>query len=246
MNSLLSGKRNLKLPAYDVDTNRFERKLDYLEKRWGAKLSTRDLGYLKVITSYEDFLQLNNLKNLDKFYSQSEYHTSLRRFLNKNSVGFLSTDTNYTTFRHIKIPKNGRRYYTESHNRPLDIGNKLYTVRNDIDIFTPELKLILAEGPLDIGSIYLNLYDRHNSSDTIYGAVNGKAYKLFIMMLRRMGFLKINLEIYSDSELTLNHYKYSLNPEHFSAIKIHYNVYPNEKDFGVPLSKIKKKTYRLK
>lgn len=246
LNSLLSGKRNLHLPAYDKDTSRFTRKLDYLEKRWGQQLSTRDLGCLKIITSYEDFIQLNNLKNLDKFYLQSEYHTTLRRLLNKYGIGFLSTDTNYTTFRYTKIPNNGRRYYTESHNRPLDIGNKVYTIRNDVDIFTPELNLVLAEGPLDIGSIYLNLYERYNSPDRIYGAVNGKAYKLFIMMLRRMGFLKINLDLYSDSEISLNTYRYMFNPDHFSAIRIHYNVYPGESDFGVPLNKIKVKTFKLK
>ena len=64
-----------------------------------------------------------------------------------------------------------------------------------------------------------------------------------------MGFLDINLEMYSDSDVSLNHYKYSLikgNEHYFNKIRVHYNIYDGEKDFGVPLSRIKEKIYKLK
>ena len=111
---------------------------------------------------------------------------------------------------------------------------------------SPELNLILAEGVMDIGSIWINQYDKLKSKDTIFGSVNGRAYKLFVNTMRRMGFFRINLEIYSDREISLNTYKYALNLSHFKSIKVHYNEFSNEKDFGVPNNRIKKRTYRIK
>lgn len=246
INVLFSGKRKIALPAYREESRIHQRKLKYLETRFGTELSSKDLARMKVITEYDDLLELNNLKNLEEFYQKNDYYSSLRNFLQKCSIGFQSSDTNYVVFRHTKLPGNGRRYYTESMNRPYDIGSKIFTIRNRVDLLTPELNLHLSEGPMDISSVYLNMYDRLTSTDTIFSAVNGKAYLQVITLLRRMGFLRINLDLYSDQDVKLENYKYIFNYDHFSSIRIHYNEYPGEKDFGVPLNKIKVKTYKLK
>lgn len=242
----LLGKRNLMLPSYNENSKIFQRKLKYLETRFGRELSVKDLAFMKVIMNYDDFIDLNNLRNLEKFYDKDDYHRDLRLFLRRYSVGFLSTDTNYVTFRHTKLPSNNRRYYTESNNRPVDIGSRIYTIHNKLDLMAPTLNLVLAEGPFDIGSVWLNMYDRLKSPNTVFGAVNGRAYKLFINTMLRMGFFKINLDLYSDAEIPLNHYKYSLDFQYFNSIKIHYNTHSEEKDFGVAKNLIRCKTFKLK
>ena len=244
-NALL-GNRKLKLPDYNENSKIFKRKLDYLEKRFNCDLSLEDLKSLKIIMNYDDFIEYNHLKNMDKFYSSNDYNEALRNWLRVYSIGFLSTDTNYVNFRHTKLPQNERRYYTESNNRPIDVGSRIYTIENDIDLFTPELNLILTEGVMDISSVWINLYDKLKSSDTIFGAVNGRAYNLFIQTMRQMGFFKINLDIYSDKDISLNNYKYKLDFSNFTHIRVHYNQFEGEKDFGVPLERIKKKTFKLK
>ena len=243
---LLTGTRKLILPNYKIDTKAFKRKLDYLEKRFNSELSVDDLKALKIIMNYDDFISKNRLTNMDKYYATSEYNTNLRKWLRMYSIGFLSTDTNYINFRHVKLPGNDRRYYTESNNRPIDVGSRIFTIENEIDLFSPNIKLILAEGVMDIASIWINLYDKLQDKDVVFGAVNGRAYKLFINTMRRMGFFTIDLEIYSDAEITLKNYMYNLNFDHFSKIQIHYNVFEGEKDFGVPKERIKKKTFKLK
>lgn len=244
--ALLTGKRKLILPEYNTTAKSFLRKIDYLEERFDTELSIADLKALKIIMNYDDFIDLNCLGNMDKFYSLTEYNTNLRKWLRMYSIGFLSTDTNYINFRHTKLPGNDRRYYTESNNRPIDIGSRIFTIENEIDLFSNDITLILAEGVMDITSIWINLYDKLQDPNVIFGAVNGRAYKLFINTMRRMGFFTINLEIYSDSEITLNNYKYNLNLNHFSKVQIHYNQFEGEKDFGVPKERIKKKTFKLK
>lgn len=241
----LLGNRKLIIPEYTY-TNAFNRKVGYLNDRLGLDLDDTQLRDLKVITDYRKFLVENNLEGLFRFYDQSDYHANLFQWLQRYSVGFLSSDTNFIGFRHTKIPANGRRYYSESMNRPYNTGNRLYTIKNEIDILTPELNLVLAEGTIDIISIFHNIYDGIQDNNTIFGSVNGKAYRLFITTLRRMGFLRINLDIYSDSEINRNNYKYQLNFDNFSSVRVHYNNYVGQGDFGVPKDKIKIKTYKLK
>ena len=246
VSGLFSGKRILQRPELDLDDKYTARKVRYLERRFGTDLSLDDLDRLKVITRPSQFIDMNYLNNMDRFYDKDNYHRGLRLWLERYSVGFLSTDTNYITYRHLKDAPNGRRYYTESNNRPVDIGSRIYTIGNDLDLMSPELNLVLAEGVMDIGAIWLNMYGRRTEPNTVFGAVNGRAYKQFINTFRRMGFFKINLDIYSDKEIELRNYKYHLNPLHFSKIRVHYNQFEGEKDFGVPLDRVKDKVYRIK
>lgn len=244
--SLITGKRKLILPEYKTETKSFNRKLTYLEERFDTSFSLDDLKALKIIMSPNDFIKCNHLTNMDKYYRLTEYNANLRKWLQLYSIGFLSTDTNYINYRHTKLPGNDRRYYTESNNRPVDIGSRIFTIENEIDLFSNEITLVLAEGVMDITSIWINLYDKLRDPNVIFGAVNGRAYKLFINTMRKMGFFTINLELYSDSEIPLSNYKYNLNLDHFSKVQIHYNTFKGEKDFGVNKNCIKKKTYKLK
>lgn len=241
-----SNKKHLKLPSYNIDSKIYKRKLEYLENRLERNITIEELNALKVIMNYDDFLKINHLPNMLKYYKQDEYHMQLRRWLKVYSIGFLSMDGNYINFRHTKLPANNRRYQSESLNNPLNIGSRIYTISNNVDLFTPRLRLILTEGVMDIVSVWLNLYKGKQCSDTIFGSVNGRSYKAFIDTMRKYGFLDIDLEIYSDNDVNLQVYKYNLPMHYFNSVKIHYNVFKGEKDFGVPIERIDIRTYVLK
>lgn len=248
-NDLISKKNTLL--DYNVNSKRFNYKLDYLEERFGRSLDIGNLKDLKIVFDIIKFLQVNKCEKVLEYYSEYENRVQFMKNMNSGSVGFLSADTNYLNIRHIKpmayrqgdIP---RRYHMENLNRPLDLGNKVYYVGNSLDILTPTLNVIMTEGVFDIASVFLNIYDGLKNPNTIFVAANGKTFNLPILNLRRLGFLSINLDIYSDADVELHKYKYSLNRELFERINIHYNVKEGQKDFGVPLDKIKQKTYRLK
>lgn len=246
-NNVLSLTPNKKLiiPEYKMSTI-FDRKLGYLENRIGRDFNDGELRDVKFIADYGEFLSTNRLKRMFEFYEKDDYSYEKFKWLQKYSVGFLSYDTNYIGFRHSRIPSNGRRYHSESMNAPLNIGSRMYTIGNDIDILTPTLNVVVAEGVLDIVSIFYNIYDGVKSPDTLFGSANGKSYRDFITNLRRMGFTNINLDIYSDSEIDKDSYRRSLNLNNFKSVKVHYNVFPGESDFGVAKEKIKVKTFVIK
>lgn len=248
----LLANRRYRLPEYNTERPSFSRKVEYLEDRFGVKdldLPTlRDIGFVANIS---DVIEENRLKRLKEFYLQDKRHTSLRKHLNLHSVGFATTDRNFITFRYMEENPydKGRRYYMENLNRPINIGHKIFTISNTINSLTPALTVVMAEGIMDLSSIFINLFRKEKREDIIFMAVNGKSFLGGIKVLRRMGFLDINLEMYSDSDVSLNHYKYSLikgNEHYFNKIRVHYNIHDGEKDFGVPLSRIKEKIYKLK
>jgi len=245
----LNKKRDLL--TFNENSPRFLRKIDYLEERFGRSIDVNNLTDLKVVFDIIKFFQVNKCKNLLEFYSEYDNRIEFLKRMDKNSIGFLSADTNYMNIRHIKpfafkANDTPRRYYMENLNKPVEIGNKVYYIGNQLDILSPTLTVKMTEGIFDIASVFMNMNDGIKDPSTIYVAANGKTFNLPIMNLRRMGFLSINLEIYSDGDVSLDKYKHSLNYDFFEKIHIFYNVYNDEKDFGVPLNKIKVKKYRLK
>jgi hypothetical protein len=239
------------LDEYKEDTKAFAFKKRYMEKRLGVELSTDELKDMRVIMNYSRFIKANNCKNLINHYDNPKYghRLDLLSHLNKFSIGFLSSDSNFVTFRHGKPYTNGkveRRYFTENLNMPIEVGERTYFIKNDIDILTPVLDVIMTEGIIDLQSVYHNLYEGTQDSNMAFLAVCGKSYNLPLFNLRRLGFLRMNLHIYSDSDVHLNYYKKILDPRFFDKIYVSYNEKEGEKDFGVPLDKIKKRTKKIK
>jgi len=222
-----------------------------MEKRLGVELDVKELEDMRVIMNYSRFIKTNKCQNLINHYDNPKYpyRVDLLNHINKFSVGFLSSDSNFVTFRHAKPYTNGkveRRYFTENLNMPIEIGERTYFIKNDIDILTPTLDVIMTEGIIDLQGVYHNFYDGVQTSNMAFLAVCGKSYNLPLFNLRRLGFLRMNLHIYSDSDVHLNYYKKVLDHRFFDKILVSYNEMEGEKDFGVPLNRIKKRTKKIK
>lgn len=230
--------KNLKLPKYNLEGN-FKPKLNYLNNRLGIDLVKQDLMSFKVINSLEELIILNKLDYLldnDKFY---------RMMVNvdKNAVGFISSDNNYVTFRFINST-NKLRYLHLSLNYPYDIGYKFFSIKKQVSLLEPVLKVKLTEGPLDLISVYKNFYIP-NTTDTLFVAVNGKGFNLIPKLLNRMGFLNLDMQIYSDMDVKKNFYLDRIDLFRLEKFLLTYNIFEGEKDFGVVKEKIVPKTIRL-
>lgn len=234
-------KRILKYPKYQFGSALFQKKIGYLQDRFGKPLEKQDLFNFKIVNSLEETLILNNMNKIledDKFYS-------MMKNADKEAVCFISTDNNYALFRYCHNNFK-RRYFTLSLNYPYDIGHKVYSIHNQVSMFQPKIKLVLTEGIFDIISVYMNFYKGQDNSSTIFYSLNGKSFKLVPLLMNRLGFLNIDLEIYSDGDVTKYQYKDFLDFYRFDSILVHYNEMSGEKDFGVPINQIRKKTLRLK
>ena len=213
-------------------TNNSLLKLKYINDRLGTDIRIDDAHSLKIVLSLKEFIEANYL-NVNPTMIKSA------KLLEDDYVGVLSLRGEYITFRNIYKNKNYRyiiypvfQYNTNS--------NKLYIIPNsDIDIMSNDVTLNLTEGFFDILSCYINLNNRKNKN-TIYGAVCGCGYLNMITHIARLGFIgNLNLNIYSDTTVPPAYYKNILERKNlFNDISLYYNRYPNEKDIGVPLSKI--------
>lgn len=231
--------KNLKLPKYNFESL-FKDKYDYLSNRLGLSFERSELKELRIINSLEELLILNKLDRLinnDKFYN-------IMKNVDKNAIGFLSSDNNYVTFRFINNT-NKLRYLHLSLNYPYDIGYKFYSIKKDIDLLTPELNIKLTEGPMDLISVYKNFYANSNNN-TVFISVNGKGFNLIPKLLNRMGFLNLNLQVYSDKDVNKEFYLNRLDMFRIESFLLTYNTYANEKDFGISKDKISLKTFKVK
>ena len=230
--------KNLKFPKYEFEGS-FKSKHSYLNNRLGMEFSKSDLLSFKVINSLEDLIGLNSLDHLldnNKFYG-------IMKNVDRNAIGFMSSDNNYVTFRFINNT-NKLRYLHLSLNYPYDLGYKFYSIKKQVSLLLPTLKVKLTEGPMDLISIYKNFYEP-NTTDTLFIAVNGKGFNLIPKLLNRMGFLNLDLQVYSDKDVQKFFYLNRIDLYRLEKFLVTYNKYDGEKDFGVVADKIVQKTIRL-
>ena len=110
------------------------------------------------------------------------------------------------------------------------------------------IKIHIGEGPFDILSVFYNLRNM-NKTHNIYAAIGGKSYvNILKLFIQDLGLINVEFHIYIDNDISdwdiHNIYEY-MNIFNLN-IFIHRNIYPGEKDFGVPLSKIREQITLLK
>lgn len=220
-------------------------KVDYINNRIGTSLSIRDMLSLKICFNLKDILISNGIRDL----TRSEYDIDL---LNQYFVGFVSIDNSFINFRRIVpegiVPKIDKRYINYNIFNKFDNTERFYTIPTAINMQTTErIKLNIAEGPLDCLSIYLNLRNMENG---IYTAISGNNYQGIVRhFILTLGFHFIEVHIYPDNDKSGDDNKMQnimelCRPLNIPVI-IHRNIYPGEKDFGVPLSRIKESIYQI-
>lgn len=242
-NTTLKSKRSinakaLKFPKY---TSEFNWKKEYIEERLDSDVTKADLLQYKVISNFEDFLVLNELESMlddNIFYKQC-------KTLDKYSLGWVSRDATHITFRYIKGNFNYRFKTVKISDNPE--ASKTYVLGSKVDRMAKDVELVISEGFFDIVSVYRNFYKKKDNLNRIFCAVNGKGFNQFPHFLQRnYGYLNLNLKIYADNDQNVCHYKNLLQMHRYDSIQIYHNVFEKEKDFGVPLDRIKVKIHKLK
>lgn len=218
-------------------------KINYVNNRLGLNLSIQELINNKIVLNFKEFLLYNNIKEI----TRSENIVDL---LDKYFVGFLNNNNSVITFRNLcpgnkdfpELLQERYIYYTILK----QINNTKYIVPSVCDIYK-HISLHIAEGVFDILSIFYNLKNQ-NRENNIYVAVGGNAYlKTIQYFLETLGLIDLDIQIYIDNDIDkeiLNKIKKILFPLEI-PIFIHVNMMNGEKDFGVPINRIKEYTYQL-
>ena len=229
--NIKSTKKKKKLDLYVEYNNQVQSAINYFNSRYESNYSFNDLEYLttvyKLILDPIQFFNKNKLKvNLDNFFN---YETA---------IGFLSSDSAYIVFRDIS-GNSSKRYNNCRISDELE-GKKEYSIGTEINMLSNNVNLVITEGIFDIIGVYENFYKNSAGDNYIFAAACGKSYMSIINKYLRMGFLNLNITIYSDADVGINFYQdMKRNSDYLKNIPI--TIYYNdlEKDFGIPSNRIK-------
>ena len=196
----------------------------YIENRLEQKCEYDDYDRFKIIWN------MNEIRN----------HISDQRILNtlpsmNDSISFISDDRSCILIRSF--------YDSENRWRKIKIMNSnsksFYTIKSTLDLFTSDVITVnIAEGVIDIISVYKNFNDGANS---VYIASLGSDYISALEYMMMKGFVGGNvvIKIYIDSDIDERSLKYQLRKYKwlFNRIIILKNI--KSKDVGVPIDQIK-------
>ena len=252
--------RVLKLPKYKTlkkiniyplknnyirDDKNNKYKLDYINKRIGANFTYEDIIKLKIFLNLYDILNSNRLVlTRDKRIGDS---------LDLFFIGFISYDNSFCGLRKItakELYKSiNKRYINYDLVNKNDNSKAYYIVPTQIDILNPApIRIHIAEGQFDILSIFYNL-NNSNIYQNIYIACGGKSYRQALeFILTELGIINYEVHFYPDKDVTdyeFNKTLYSVNMLPCN-IFIHKNIQQDEKDYGVPMDRIKDSVRMIK
>ena len=221
------------------------KKIQYISDRIGVPLTYQDCLDLKIVPNIYDILDENQLK-------PTRDHRIVEQ-LNSDFIGFLSKDKSSLNMRNINMRKDihpslNKRYINYNLiNIENSITRRFYAIPTTIhlDSMWP-IELHIAEGPFDILSIMYNL--RCTATQSIYASIGGSAYKnlveYFINTLRTPN---LHIHLYPDNDVPRDVIVdiYNLVRQFHYSFCVHRNVYPGEKDFGVPVNRIRESVEQL-
>lgn len=212
--------------------NKFSlRKYDYFKNRLGINIEFDKLKDYKIVLNLYDLLDYNHIETL------TNNNEKLCNYIDKNFICFLSYDNNYLVCRNLD-KESKFRYYNYNITGNYDETKKFFVIPNKIDILNPELNVVIAEGIFDIFGIYFHVKNQYKEN-TLYIAANGTGYKGIIDFLLSEGFLKLNLEIYSDADQNIEKYKFIKNDYYMFLNDFHLYYNSIGKDYGVKKEEIR-------
>jgi len=237
-----SNIKNLKkhleiIPPRKTNINR--KKYLYVCDRLGKKLSLKELKDFKIIIDPIDFLEFNNItlegKNV-KYYKAAMH----------NGIGFLSIDNTTLTIRRV----DKKAYVVVKLFDDVE-GNKIYVIPSMFNLLSKDKPILnISEGSFDIISVFLNMKntDKDNVINTaVSGGIN---YNSLIYFIKSYGLIdRLRINIFGDKDVSVKKYKNAIKEIKRYVldldIYLYYNVYPGEKDFGVPPERIKIDKHKL-
>lgn len=213
-------------------------KLNYINSRIGSNFTFEELQKLKIFLNLYDILNSNRLVGTR--------HKMVTDALNEHFIGFISYDNSYCVMRKvddIELYKTvNKRYINYNIINKFDSTKDFYVIPTSLDTLNPKpVRIHIAEGVFDILSIYYNL-NHCDSFQNIYISASGKSYAQALkFILSETGIINYTVELYPDNDVS----DFELNNLITRSIKmlacdivIHRNRYQNEKDYGVPPSRI--------
>lgn len=231
---------------YILNHEKSYNKLKYINDRLGLSLSFKDLSDNKIVINLYDLLSNNNIQNI----TRKQFVTNL---LDEYFIGFISYDNGYINMRNtlnkgILDKSVDKRYINYNIFNNIDNSKRYYIIPNKINILdTNPIEVHIAEGPFDILGIFYNIFNG-DKYQKIYGAIGGRSYiNLIRFIIESLGLINIDLHIYVDGDVK----EYDINKIRFYVeflninTWIHRNIYPGEKDYGVPREKIKDFSYQI-
>lgn len=170
------------------------------------------------------------------FFSANNLHIMSNQYDFVNAIGFIVSDNSHVVFRDTSNMQ-PRRYF----NLLLDENNcnaeKIYNIKSSISLMAPSVNLIITEGILDVIGLY-NAGIGHEDN-TIMAAACGKGFNAVILKYLHLGFLNLNVSIYSDSDVDRKFYENLKRQSPYlkgMQMKLYYNRLG--KDYGVPKDQI--------
>lgn len=213
-------------------------KLDYINNRIGSNFNYNDIINLKIFLNLYDILNSNGL--------ELTRHKMITDSLDKNFIGFISYDNSFCGLRKItdkELYKTvNKRYINYDLINKSDNSKAYYIIPSQINVLDPSpVRIHIAEGQFDVLSIYYNL-NKQNIYQNIYMSCGGKGYKQTLeFLLTELGLINYEIHMYPDKDVTdyeFNKTIYSINSLPCN-IYIHRNICDGEKDYGVPVNRIK-------
>lgn len=206
------------------------RKIKYLNNRIGYPIPIDDYQKLKLVFNVSEFLAINNID------MQRKYRDFIDLY-DRDYVGWLSVKNEYIILRDI-TDTNKMRYIKFNIFGMESNAHSFYTIRNQIDTLTQgPIKIIAAEGPLDILSIVYNIYGGVVPNCVFMSTNHGAFYNPMLYYLNK-GLVGSNvyIEIYRDADSIVD---YNLLKDQLKLYTKNFKLFVNGigKDFGVPKSK---------
>lgn len=214
-------------------------KLDYINNRIGSNFTIEDLVKVKIFLNLYDIINSNGL--------ELTRHKMICDDLDKYFIGFLSYDNSYCGLRKVTNKELykavNKRYINYNLINKTDDSKNFYIIPSSINMLDPTaVKVHLAEGQFDILSIFYNL-NSCNNYQNIYIACGGKSYSQALeFILNETGIINYEIHYYPDKDVNDNEFFYDVQKKIQllpSDIYIHRNIFEGEKDYGVPLNRIK-------
>lgn len=202
----------------------------YFNQRYGTNYTAEE-----VIEKFKAVLDANY------FFQENKIYASNKQFDCSHAIGFISADSTHIIFRDITGQQN-LRYNNLNIEKSYEDASKLYNISSNIDTMQDEVNLVITEGIFDIIGVYNYFYKgTPEEENTIFAAACGKSYGAVILKYIRMGFLNLNISIYSDADVDISFYRELKKSSPYlknSRIIVYYNDKYNPvtkygKDYGV-------------
>lgn len=216
-----------------------EMKLEYINNRIGSNFTYADLASVKIFLNLYDIIKPNNL--------ELTRHEMICNSLDENFIGFISYDNSYCGMRKVtdeQLYKTlNKRYINYALINKQNDAKNFYIIPTSVDISNPmPVRIHIAEGQFDILSIYYNL-NECNKFQNIYMACGGKSYSQALeFILSETGIINYEIHYYPDRDVSNDEFHYDVMQKIYllpTDIYIHRNIFDGEKDYGVPMNRIR-------